>query len=350
MELAIIGAGVAGLAAARQLRERRPELRITIYEKSRGLGGRVATRRREGYRFDHGAQCIKGPSPEVRQLIAERLPSASLRRISKPVWTFDGAGRIAEGDASQNAEENWIYAEGINQLGKLLGDGQEVRREVRIGALREGGGPGGAGWTLLDTNGSVAGTADIVLLTPPGPQTAEILTTSAMDNATREALITELGRSRYRRCVSLALAFDRPIERPFYALVNSDRQHPISWLGLEHTKGPERCPPGHSLLIPQMAPQWSVEQYEQPVEALVGPVAEMVGALLGETLGAPLWADLQRWRYALPDASADSDAVHTHGAPRGLFFAGDYLAEKGRIHLAIESGWRAAERIEQMLA
>ena len=44
MKLAIIGAGVAGLAAARALRQRRPDLAITIYEQSRSLGGRVATR------------------------------------------------------------------------------------------------------------------------------------------------------------------------------------------------------------------------------------------------------------------------------------------------------------------
>ena len=61
MKLAIIGAGVAGLAAARALRQRRPDLAITIYEKSRGLGGRVATGRRDGYIFDHGAQNMRGP-------------------------------------------------------------------------------------------------------------------------------------------------------------------------------------------------------------------------------------------------------------------------------------------------
>ncbi|PMP81742.1 MAG: FAD-dependent oxidoreductase, partial [Roseiflexus castenholzii] len=44
MHLAIIGAGMAGLSAARELRQRHPDLSITIYEKSRGVGGRVATR------------------------------------------------------------------------------------------------------------------------------------------------------------------------------------------------------------------------------------------------------------------------------------------------------------------
>ena len=59
MHLAIVGAGMAGLSAAREMRRRRPDLMITIYEKSRGFGGRVATRRRDGFVFDHGAQVIK---------------------------------------------------------------------------------------------------------------------------------------------------------------------------------------------------------------------------------------------------------------------------------------------------
>src|SRR6266545_2001627 len=101
-DLAIIGAGVAGLAAARELRQRypdvgkgRPDLDITIYEQSHELGGRVATRRRNGFIFDHGAQNLRAPTPEIARLLTAELPSDQLRDIGLPVWTFDGAGAIA---------------------------------------------------------------------------------------------------------------------------------------------------------------------------------------------------------------------------------------------------------------
>src|SRR5215212_5671946 len=115
-DLAIIGAGVAGLAAARALRQRRPGLAITICEQNRELGGRLATRRREGYIFDHGAQNLRAPTPELARLLTAELPSDQLCDIGLPVWTFDGAGVLAQGDPAQNAEPKWIYRDGLDRL------------------------------------------------------------------------------------------------------------------------------------------------------------------------------------------------------------------------------------------
>jgi len=360
MKLAIIGAGVAGLAAARALRQRRPDLAITIYEQSRGLGGRAATRRRAGFVFDHGAQYIKAATPDLERLLTAELPSDDLLDIGQSVWTFDGAGAIAEGDPAQNADPKWTYRDGLNRLGKLLGAGLDIQRETRIGSLRrrttDDGQPidpqarpsvAGGGWSVVDVNGQTIGATDLVLFTPPAPQTADILTASDIHADAKAVLLAELARATYRRCISLALAYDRAIARPFYALVNIDRAHSISWLALEHAKAPERCPPGHSLLIAQMAARWSLDHWETPAEQLERLVADQVGALLGEDARAPMWSDVQRWRYALPDSGADFAALNASGS--GLFFAGDYTSGQGRLHLAIESGWHVASAIEHML-
>jgi renalase len=364
MKLAIIGAGVAGLAAARVLRQRRPDLVITIYEKSRGLGGRAATHRRDGYTFDHGAQYMKAPTPELEQLLTAELADDALVDIGQPVWTFDRAGVIAEGDAAQNAGPKWTYRDGLNRLGKLLGAGLDIQRETQIGRIGritneqrrrtdQGADPASfvlrpwSHYELFDAQQQKIADADLLLLTPPAPQTADILAASDLDAGAKAALLAELARASYRRCISLALAYERPIARPFYALVNIDRAHPISWLALEHAKAPERCPPGHSLLIAQMAARWSLEHWDTPANQLEHLVADQVGALLGLDKHAPLWSDVQRWRYALPDSAADFAALNASGS--GLFFAGDYTSGQGRLHLAIESGWHAASAIERML-
>ncbi|MBC8160328.1 MAG: FAD-dependent oxidoreductase, partial [Roseiflexaceae bacterium] len=245
------------------------------------------------------------------------------------------------GDAAANAETSYFYTDGNSRLGKLLAEGLDMRREQRVVALRHDTGR----WQLTGDQGQFLGEADIVLLTPPAPQIVDILAASDLAEEVRGALTTELGRARYRRCLSLALAYDRLVARPFYALLNSDRQHPISWLALEHAKGVERCPPGHSLLIAQMAAQWSSDNYELPLEQLAPQIATLAGELLGEDLDTPLWIDLQRWRYSQPDSGCDFAALNDLGAPHGLFFAGDFTAGRGRIHLAIEQGWQVASRI-----
>jgi predicted NAD/FAD-dependent oxidoreductase len=200
-----------------------------------------------------------------------------------------------------------------------------------------------SGYELFDTHEQKIGEADLILLATPAPQAADILAASSLDVGSKSALLAELAHATYRRCISLALAYAQPHERPFYALVNIDRAHPIAWLALEHAKGPSRCPPGHSLLIAQMAPGWSLKHWEAPAGDLERLVAEQASALLGEDLRAPIWSDVQRWRYALPDSGADFETLNSTGS--GLFFAGDYTAGQGRVHLAIESGWRAAEAI-----
>lgn len=339
MNLTIIGAGVAGLSAARRLRALRPEIDCTIYEKSRGYGGRAATRRRDGFVFDHGAQYFKTPSPATRDLISRELPRDDLLAIGRDVWVFDRAGQLVPGDAEQNAEPKWTYRSGLSTLGKLLAEGSNVRRETRVAALRR---VATGGWQIIDEHGAHVGDADAVLLTAPAPQSAQILAASAFDAGLRDVLIAALEAGQYHRCLSLALAYNHPLERPWYAAVNTDRQHPISWVALEAAKDAGRVPPGHSLLIAQMAAGYSAGHWETDPAALAAHVADLLSSLLGEDLHAPLWADRQGWRYALVDQGVDRAALANDA---GLYFAGDFTAGQARVHLAIEEGLRVAAAI-----
>lgn len=265
--------------------------------------------------------------------------------MTRPVHVFRADGTVAEGDPTLNAEPSWFYAAGLNQLGKLLAAGLDVRREVRISSLRHETETGG--WKLFDANGAHVGTADAVLLTPPAPQTAAILAMSDFDPTLRDTLVRELTYVPYRRSLTLTLAYDRPIERPFYALVNVDRQHPVAWLALEHTKGAERCPLGHSLLIVQMAGHFSIQHWDAPADELAVAVVEMVSMILEEDLRRPMWYDRQGWRYALPEGIARADVLNS--TQTGLFFAGDYTVGLGRIHLAIKNGQEVADVVDAWL-
>jgi renalase len=344
MNFAIIGAGVAGLAAARELHRRRPDLAITLYEQAARPGGRVLTGRRPGFAFEHGAQNLRAPTAAIERLLAADLAAGELRDIGLPVWTFDRAEVIGEGDPAQNAEPKWIYVAGNDRLVDRLTAGLDIRANTPIERIERS----GLGWRLYGASSPAAlATASAVLVTSPAPEAARLLSNSDFDSKGREGLLGELARASYRRCISIALACNQPLAQPFYALVNIDRAHPISWLALEHAKGPEHCPPGHSLLVAQMGARWSIDRWQAPDHELAGEALALAGDLLGETLIQPLWSDVYRWPYALPDAGADFETLNSGAS--GLFFAGDYTAALGRVHLAIESGWRAAEAISQAI-
>ena len=371
--LAIIGAGAAGLAAAHALQPAAPEASggepsggpsVTVFEKSRGVSGRAATRWRDAedaagrpfrWRYDHGAQYA---SPErgsrAHRLLTETLDATGLVDLSAlRVWPFDDDGTLRPDRARQDAGPRLTYRDGIATLGRRLLDAAPqatLRGRTRVGRVDRG---ARGLWRLGSDEGNDLGAFDAVLFTPPPPQTLDLL--GEMDPPLRQRLEAGLGQAAYRSQFTVVLAFAGAAPRPEpYALVNADEHggadggHPVAWLAVESDK-PGRAPEGATLLLAQMSAAWTEAHYDEAKEDVVTATSREVAGLLGADLPTPLWADTQRWRYALPDRAADADALE-EAARSGLFFAGDALAGKGRVHLALESGMDAADRIRTALA
>lgn len=345
--VAVIGAGAAGLAAAWALRD---DAAVTVFEKSRGVSGRATTRRRTTnaglWRYDHGAQYVKTPEGAAHHLLHDVLPTNGLVDIDRPVWTFDAAGQIEPGDEGHDRGGKWTYRSGVSELGKRLAktSGATIRTEIRVDRLEHT----DEGWTV-HVGGGTHGLFDAVLLTPPAPQSADLVQASALDADLRALLVDGLRQATYRKIYALMLAYDEVVPRPgdAYAFVNIDGAHPVSWVAFEEDK-PGHAPSG-SLLVAHMAAGWTRDHYALDLDDLVAAARPLLSDLLSTPLGEPAWADRQRWRYALPDAAADADALAL-GAKQRLFFAGDFMAGKGRVHLALESGLAAADRIRSTLS
>lgn len=342
--VAIVGAGISGLTAAWALRQ--SGIHSTIFEKSRGLSGRAASRTRHGVRFDHGANYFKTDSESVSNLVLESLPTDDLVRIEKDVWTFDQTGSISPGDAHINAKPKWTYRSGISTLGKLLKAAAdvEVRQETRICRLIHARGS----WQLESENKEDLGIFDAVLLTAPAPQANTILSDSALPPKLGSSLRSALGQATYHRQFSVILGSTTEIERPgnFFALVNSDQKHDVAWLSFENDK-PGHVPSGESAIVIQMSPAWSAAHYTAPIEQVVDVATHRATDLLQQQLSIA-WSDVQRWKFAHPTVAADKRSLFKGSAHR-LFFAGDALVGKGRIPRSLETGLEAAEKIATSL-
>ena len=357
--VAILGAGAAGLGVAFGLRQ--AGWAVTLIEKSRGLTGRAATRYRHGadgaerggpegasWVYDHGAQYLKAErDSRTGHLVTQTLPTDDLVEIGRAIWVHDGKGQIEPGDPSKNQEPQWTYTSGIKTLGTLLYE--EAKRgasrlnlllETRAHRLRQT----EAGWTVETTEGDTLGPYDAVVMTPPGPQSRELVEASALETERKATLLDALEPAAYRAQFSVVLAYDHIVERPgdFYALVNPDGEHPIAWLAFESDKQ-GHAPDGCTLVMLQMGDAWTQAHYETNRAEVTAEAQRLAAELLGTDLSNPLWTDSQRWRYSLPNTPA-SPALGDAEAD-GLFFAGDFVMGKGRVHLALESGLYVAERL-----
>jgi hypothetical protein len=332
-EIGVVGAGVSGVGAAYELRDAAD---VTLLEKSRGVGGRAATRRKHGCVYDHGANYV-APDEDLEGFVRD-LGSDGLVEIEAPVWTFDAEGAIEPGE--ERDRPALTYEDGITRFAKrvLSRCDATFEPETRVEAVaREGG-----RWRVGLGDGTAA--FDALVLTPPAPQTAALLADAAWDDLLRRELAEVVEAVPYRTILSAVLHYPFELDRPYYALVNTDKDHEIGWLSREECKR-GHVPDGESLLIVQMAPEWSLERYGEPAEDVAAAAAGSAADLLDEPrLATPDWTDCQRWRHALPDDGADGDAL-ARAEDRSLYFAGDWVAGEGRVAAAFENGRAVGRRL-----
>ncbi len=318
MRVGVVGAGVAGLAAARTLARDGHE--ILLFEKEGTVGGRVATLRQGAFIWDTGATSIAPRGKAIEDLMLRELDVTDLVRVEKPIYLHSSL-HIERGDPKRHAER-YTYRGGIDTLPRLLAEGLEVRHGCRAeGIERTAGGYSFCGEDF-----------DAVVLTPPVPQASALLWSVGESRA--------LAHTRYRPCLSVLLGFDATLPRlPYHALLDPRQRHPLTWLSVESEKSPGRAPEGGTALGAQLSAEYSLLHYTWPDEEIVQATLLHIARLYGPSFATPVATAVKRWKYSQPTATADFDNVNPPGSR--LIVAGDGLAA-GRVEEAYESGLRAA--------
>lgn len=343
--VAIIGAGMAGLAAARRLTA--AGRWVVMLEKSSGVGGRVATRRVGGCILDHGAQVIKPEGSPLADVMLHRLSTEELIEVAAPVRVISPAGEILPDDFHYTPQRAFNYRNGLTTLPKLLiealpADRFELRLRTRVGTIEEN----SDGLLLRDDQGRELLRAGSVVLTAPAPQAADLLAAGSLrDVALTRTRVDALRSVPYQSCLTVLLGYAAPAPpAPAYALLAADRTRPLLWLAFEQAKGPSRVPAGEAALIAQLGPTISQELYEAPDAEVLDLTLRELHALFGDAYAYPVWSQVKRWRYSQPRGMTDFSTVNPTGSDSRLVICGDALRpENGRVYQAYSSGLEAAE-------
>lgn len=341
-DVGIVGAGAGAAAAAFVVDGTVPDADVTVLEKSGGLCGRAATRRHDDLTYDYGANYLKSDDDRVVELITETLDDEGLVDVTDPVYTFAADGAVSPGRDAD--EHKWSYRRGLTQIAKRLFGRTDatVHRRTRVETVRRV--EADSKWELDDADGETHGPFDVLLLNPPAPQTAELLRTAQWDDPLRETLVEAVGAVEYRSVWTAVLRYPFALDVPYYALVNTDKEHAVGWISREECKA-GHVPDGETLLVVQANDAWSDAKYDgdpaENVAALADHVAEIVG---DERLADPAWTDHQGWRYALPEGGVDRGPVDS-ARDAGLYLLGDWVAGEGRLHAALANGLDVGERV-----
>ena len=330
IDVLIVGAGLAGLAAGRSLT--RAGFSVRILEKSRGVAGRAATKRlASGAIADYGAPFFTVRNEPLRSFIQTLEPQNLIHVWQYGLQNWDCG--ILEG--SSDGYPRYVAKGGITTLGKVLRDGEasEAPLEIIQNALVSAVWNNHFGYRAVLENGDIH-TARAVLVNTPAPQ-ALALTRAILESQTYLAL----EQVRFAPCWAMILALKTPPILSWQAL---RLQHPIlSWISLEQTKRG-----GEAVLVVHANPQWSGDNLESSPHLIEAPLMQAVEEILGQKLEVTETI-VHRWRYA----QAIQPHTDTFIAQDNLVFCGDWCAPNGnaRIETAFESGWAAAKHLTKQL-
>ncbi|MEC7946305.1 MAG: FAD-dependent oxidoreductase [Myxococcota bacterium] len=313
--VAVIGAGIAGLTAARTLRDH--GFPVTVFDKSRGPSGRMSTRRAgEGAQFDHGAQYFTARDPAFRWRVRAWAAAGVVARWEGRFGTLEADG-FAE-RAPPGAR--WVGAPRMSRLGRHLAEGLSLESGVRITALERA----GHGWTLRDADGADRGHFDRVLVAVPAPQAAPLL-------AVAPDLAAQAAAAPMVACQALMLGFDAPLDLPFDGVRVSGG--PLAWIARDSTK-PGR-PAGERWVV-HATPDHSATHLEEDGEATVARLLAAFQERTGVT-ASPTHAVAHRWRFARPAADRVDGPRALYDPALHVGAAGDWLVG-ARVEAAWQSG------------
>lgn len=337
MVIGIIGAGIAGLTAGRLLAQAGHE--VTILEKSRGFGGRMATRytgKDLQLKLDHGVSYFTADSPEFQQFTAELLDKKIIQLWGEDFLFYDGE-KIVERNPNKRDSAIFTAVDGMNSIGKYLSRWVDVKSDTKVGGLTHIGENRRKkrSW-MINLLSRETFEADAVIIATPAPQAYGILNTTT-DEVSTLKMIREIDEVSYDPSYSLMLGYGDTVHPKWQAI-----QCKNSSIRFISNEGSKRDVGENCTLVVQSSPAFARNHRhsdeEQVKKALLSELAEIVG---GWTT-TPEWSQLHFWKFSQPMKSLKRPYFEMEIEETPLALVGDYF-EGNDVDAAYRSGYKLAK-------
>lgn len=323
--IAIIGAGLAGLTLAHLLQA---HAEVVVFEKSRGVGGRMATRRSDQFHFNHGAQFFTARSQAFRRFLRDFRARGIVQEWRPRVLTLARDEKPYKRDWF---EPHFVAVPGMTALCKSLAQGKDVRLGVQVGMPQRQ----DSGHWRLPLNTDVGSEAfDWIVCTAPAPQARELLPPDFAQQVMLEQVTLA-------PCIALLLGF---AESPAWRFDAARIKHPVlDWLSCEASR------PGSSeacAVTLQSTAAWAAQHWQDSDEAVAEVMLSALLEVTGQALPAITLQQLKRWRYA--QAVVPEEPLLLLDPQQRLAACGDWTRD-GRIEGAFLSAQDLARAMQPWL-
>lgn len=277
-KIAIIGAGISGLTCAHYLNDFAD---ITIFEKSNGLGGRMATRRSDPFSFDHGAQYFRAQTKAFQLFIQPLLDNNIIAPWNIRFAEFKKYSCIKKYNMNL-ADGYYVGIPGMNAVGKYLARGLDIRQAKHITSINSHKNI----WYLETKNGERFGKFNWVIITTPAPQTLALI-------PKKFEFCNTIKENNMNSCISLMLGFDKQLDLNFDCakIIDSD----IQLISVNNNK-PKRKD-DYSLVV-QSTHNWANQHMDDNRNYILNHLCQETSRTLKKDMSIASHKNIHIWRYS----------------------------------------------------
>lgn len=330
--VAIIGAGLAGITAARELG---PNFKVTLFEKSSGLGGRMACRRIGAHRFNHGAQFLTARSEKFQSVVDDALSENTLHHWTPKLITLEkGEKRFKR----TWFEPHYIAQPGMNSLAKQLSKNLCIESETEITKL-EG---GESNWRVHTSEDDFHGPFDWVVCTAPAPQSLTLLPPGFAE-------LDKIAEVEFSPCFALMIGFDSKVSIGLETAVVKNSA--LAWVSIStnsdgdnsnNIDGQPTTSKSTTSILLHADNEWSRKHLDDDIESVKAVLLEEFERLIGKDLPAPSALDLHRWKFARCETPVED--MFLIDPIQQLAVCGDWCGGN-RVEAAYLSGHQLAQEL-----
>lgn len=314
--VAVVGAGLAGIACARRLRD--AGLHCRVFESQRAPGGRLATRRFALASFDHGAQYLAPADARFRSLLESARAAGAAGR-----WRPDWPGA--------SSRDLWVGIPAMSALPRFLARDIDVEYGVHVTRLERSCGT----WMLLDDRGAAHADFTAVVLALPAPAAAALA-------GGRTGLAERVRAVPMAPCWAVMVVFERPLAGMRDAELSADAV--LTWFARDGSK-PRRD--ARDAWVLHAAAEWSSAMLDRPAPMVQRTLLDRLSERAGRALPKALLSDAHCWRHARVVAPLGEPCLFDSDA--GIGFCGDWCLE-ARAEAAWLSGTALGAALAEALA
>jgi renalase len=299
LKTVIIGAGMAGLSAARILSEKGHE--VTVLDKGRGVGGRMSTRTINEAKADHGAQYFSAKSPEFQQFITE-LKSENI---------------VAEWFIPQRANVRYVGATGMNSIPKKIAQNLNVIVNEKVVLISN---------NEVKTESGNSYLFDNLIVTIPTPQIIDLLNQSQIKISEQDQIVFE--GIHYDPCIAVMAVLNQPTSIVGGGIILDNQ--PVAWIADNFQKGITQTPTATLHASGEYSSKYFEDDLQEVAKDMLASINQYITPDNVQSF------QVHRWKF--------SNAVKRHEKPfyqlenQNIYLAGDGFGI-GNVEGAFLSGY-----------